>query len=207
MLPDNRIRFSSTLIDFNTEVGVTGQDHDNYPAPGQQPRYDWLRLFLIGLLSNQSSFTQPSQCREGTLWFDLNTSTIKIFSNNTWVPLADAVAVHQNDDGSIVTLSDFYTLTSSLVNFKPGATFGGESTNDSVAIIPIPASLQQFGGDGSRPFVWIDGLLIDPRDCEYTAAVNPTSIRLLNGVALQSGQKFTVLMMGISHFYEQSVIV
>ena len=79
MLPDNRLQFPPTRIDFDTQVGITGQAHDLFPGPNQQPRFDWLLCWFIALLANQSSFDEPTQYREGTLWFDLNLNALKIF--------------------------------------------------------------------------------------------------------------------------------
>lgn len=92
-LPDNRLRFSSAKIDFATEVGLTGQPHDTYPGPGEQPRYDWLRMWYISLLANQSSYEEPTNYREGTIWFDLNGPTIKIYSESQWKEITEAIYV------------------------------------------------------------------------------------------------------------------
>ncbi len=62
---DNRIRFPSAKIDFAVDVGLTDQEHDGFPGPGQPPRYDWMRLFLHGLLSHQSSESEPTEYRSG----------------------------------------------------------------------------------------------------------------------------------------------
>lgn len=76
-IPDNRIRTPAPPIDFADDVGETGQEHDNYPEPGQA-RYDWMRMFLIGLLANQASYSEPVNYRKGSLWFDLNDEVLKI---------------------------------------------------------------------------------------------------------------------------------
>lgn len=101
-LPDNRIRFSGPGIDFENEVGRTGQDHDDYPQPYTQARYDWMRMFLIGLLSCQSSKEEPTQYRDGTWWFDLNTLTMKIRRADQWVPAAQVIAT------GTITLDEMY---------------------------------------------------------------------------------------------------
>lgn len=83
-LPDNRIRFPAEAIDFDTEVGVTYQQHDNYPAPNQAARYDWARLVVIGLLSHQAAFNEPTEFRNGTLWFDLNSDKFQVRIADNW---------------------------------------------------------------------------------------------------------------------------
>ena len=75
-LPDNRIRIPAPPIDFEDDVGETGQDHDRFPEPGQA-RYDWMRMFLIGLLANQASYSEPVNYRKGSFWVDLNTGILK----------------------------------------------------------------------------------------------------------------------------------
>lgn len=82
ILPDDRINLQPTLIDFDTTVGTTGQAHDEFPKPGQA-RYDWMRSYLIGLLSNQSAFCEPIEFRLGTMWFDLNVSSFKYRAGTT----------------------------------------------------------------------------------------------------------------------------
>lgn len=107
--PDYRIRFDPTTIDFADDVGTTGQDHDSYPAPGTQARYDWMRMYLIGLLSLQASNEAPTQYRNGTLWFKLDENAIYIRKEDEWVLIADAIV---DADGN--TLTDLFTRVSTL---------------------------------------------------------------------------------------------
>lgn len=74
-MPDNRINLNAPLIDF-AEVGTTGKLHDEFPKPGPA-RYDWMRSYLIGLLSHQASFDEPVEFRLGSIWFDLNNAAFK----------------------------------------------------------------------------------------------------------------------------------
>jgi hypothetical protein len=110
-LPDNRIRLSAPLIDFVNDVGETGKSHDSFPDAGQA-RYDHLRSYLIGLLSNQASYTEPTEFRLGSLWFDINSNSLKIRNNSgaiinyagtSWDSLADAILL---DAG--LTLTQWY---------------------------------------------------------------------------------------------------
>ena len=112
-LPDNRLRFQPATIDFTNQVGLTGQNHDNYPAPNTQARYDWMRMCIIALLSSQSSHLEPEEFRDGSLWFDLNTSTLKIRSNNDWRPISEVIEVSQNTG---ITLDNLYTQFLELTN-------------------------------------------------------------------------------------------
>lgn len=194
---DNRIRFSAAKINFETEVGVSGQEHDSYPAAGQQPRFDWMRMFLIGLLSCQSSAEEPTQYREGALWFDTTENVYKCRRNGAWVSAAQAIKLDNASDGSLVSLSDLYTTIRTLIGNKPTASFGGTCANDGVTSIPIPESLRSAGGSGSRAFVYVEGLLLDPRKCVYSNSSAPASIALIGGEQINSGERFTVVMLNV----------
>jgi hypothetical protein len=111
-LPDNRMRFPAPPIDFEDDVGDTGQDHDSFPEPGQA-RYDWMRMAVIALLSNQSSFNEPVNYRVGTPWLDLNTWTLKIRTGDgvkgtEWSDFSEVIQV---TDG--VTLKSWFEAISS----------------------------------------------------------------------------------------------
>jgi hypothetical protein len=130
-LPDNRIRIPAPLIDFENDVGETGQDHDRYPEPGQS-RYDWMRMVLIGLLANQSSYSAPVNFRKGSFWFDLNSNVLKIRTG-------DGVAGTE------------WSETSIAIEVSPGLTldnwFQAVSASLADRIIRTPelaAALQQF---------------------------------------------------------------
>lgn len=200
-LPDNRIRFPAPKMDFETLVGVTGQEHDNYPAPGQQPRFDWMRMVIIGLLSQQSSYSQPTQFREGTPWFDLNDAVLKIFRNNAWAGIAEAIKLGDDSEGRPVMLQDVYATIKTLLGYRPTATFGGRCVTDGTTVIPIPESVRAAAGSGSRAIVWVDGLQIDPRHSEFVGGTAPVSIRLTGGEELNHNQRFTVLLIAIDSAY------
>jgi hypothetical protein len=202
------MRFPPTPIDFANDVGLTGQDHDNYPSADQQPRYDWMRMTLIALLANQASYQEPTQCRDGTWWFDLNTSTIKIRRNDQFVPAAEAMLVDVDQRGNPITLSDAYATIKTLLGYRPSATFSGHCNNPNVQIIPIPQPLLTAAGADSQPFVWINGKLVDPRLTRFIGGA-PTSVQLLSGVTLQPTDIFTVLIISLSQemFYQAEVIV
>jgi len=205
-LPDNRMRFPAPLIDFVNDVGVTGQDHDNYPDAGQQPRYDWMRMTLISLLSLQSSYSQPTQYRIGTPWFDLNTNTLKIYNGTDFVPIAEVISTGLVDgSSSAVSLADWLTSADSILSqLTHKITFSGSASQDT-AIIPIPESIRSYIADTARPIVYADGILIDPRNCKFNEGCI-SQIELLNGVELQQGQRFTVFIDSFGVFYTDDVI-
>lgn len=199
MLPDYRMRFPATRIDFTADVGETGQDHDNYPTAGQQPRYDWMRMVVISLLSNQASYSEPSEKRIGSLWFDLNNLAMKVWIENAtgdgaWELLSEAIAL-----GS-TTLADWYTEVESIVAASaPSITFGGSSSTDGATEIIIPESIRSYvNTNRNKPFVFKNGLLIDPRNCQL---LSNTTVRLLNGNVLDSGDTFFVELKNVSVFH------
>jgi hypothetical protein len=118
--PDYRIKFPAPTIDFTDDVGTTGQDHDNYPSPGTQARYDWMRLMLIGLLTHQASYEEPTQYRDGTVWYDLETLELKIWqsgdggSSGAWTKLSDVIMVGLAGT-TPVSLTNFYEQFQVLV--------------------------------------------------------------------------------------------
>ena len=178
-------------------MGTTGQDHDNFPAAGQA-RFDHMRMFLIGLLSNQASYDEPVQFRDGTVWFDLNTNTLKINIGGSWKPVSDAIDLDSTSD--TVTLSSWYETVNSVVQgFIPEVTFGGSATS-TTNLIPIPSSLNI--SNLNRCFVWVNGLLLDPKKCEIFGA----SVRLIDST-VKSGDKFTVVLkkMLTADFYAPDV--
>jgi hypothetical protein len=201
MLPDNRLRFPAPLIDFASDVGLSGQDHERFPYPDAQPRWDWLLLWYISLLANQSSYDEPTQYRDGTLWFDLNDLTLKIWRSSlenitgSWMSLASVIEL-ETITTIPVTLSAWYTSTNSkLSGAAPVTTFGGYVASTSATEIPVPVTLQgEIDLIKTRPFVYINGLLIDPRNCEYYTA---TTIKLLNSTTLVKDDTFTVVIMNI----------
>lgn len=152
-LPDYRIKFPPTLVDFQNEVGITGQDHDSYPAPGQQARYDWLRLYLIGLLSNQASSEPPVNYREGTCWLDMSVSppVLKIRLDSQWVSISDAI------DLNGISLSSWVSNASAILSTaSPELFFSGKVTSNTVTQIPIPVSLQSQVYSDTRAFVTVN---------------------------------------------------
>jgi hypothetical protein len=71
-----------------------------------------MRMFFIGLLSNQASYDEPVNYRKGSFWFDLNTSVLKVrtgegITGTEWSNFADVVEV---SDG--LTLKDWFDAVS-----------------------------------------------------------------------------------------------
>jgi hypothetical protein len=201
---DNRIRLEPTEIDFEDTVGVTGRAHDNFPAKGQQPRYDWMRIYLIGLLSLQSSTEPPSEFRTGTLWFDRSDNTVKIYNGAGWVDLAEHIAL--TDD---LTLAEWFEIVQPKINsIQPRLTFSGTALSDNIVSIPVPQSIQDqlTSLDGMHPFVYINGELVDPRNSNFVSELS-SAVILSGGVDLDTDDEFTVIIERYEVFVLESVVI
>jgi hypothetical protein len=209
-LPDNRIRFPGPKIDFEADVGTTGQDHDNYPAPLAQARFDHLRMALIGLLSQQSSFSEPTQKREGTPWFDLNTQTLRIYKNGVWRDYSTAIQLATDVEGMPFTLQDWYEeVSAALSTFAPEVCFGGTFTEDGTLSLTIPSTLQSKVHPASAVFLYVNGQFYDPRAITLSGSPYPTTITLPSEYATLinrgAGYFVNIRKIPISTFYTADV--
>jgi len=208
-IPDNRIRFPSAKIDLETQVGETGQSHDSYPTPGSQARADWMNLVVIGLLSQQSSFREPTQYRDGTPWFDLNTMTLKIRANEEWKLISEVISLAEDSDGNSTTLNDwFLSVADSLSSLAQEIVYSGSSTVGPTALITIPESLRNLLYSDSRAFVYKNGILIDPRNTRLEPSALPTAVKITND-SIDNGDNFTVFIRRVpaDSFYSPSVTI
>lgn len=206
---DNRIKLSSGLVSFDT----VGQDHDAYPAPGQQARYDHLRSYLIGVLTNQSSADEPSEFREGTPWFDLNSMTLKIRYDGSWVELSKVISTNGAASASnVIRLDDWIDgVNAALTTISPEIVFSGTCSNVDVTQIPIPETIrtntlgQSIITSNSRAMVWVNGIMLNPNRCSLQNV--GTLLVLLD--PLQPNDRFTVSIKTIPsrHFYTNSIQV
>jgi len=208
---DNRIQFPPTPVDFDNVVGTTGQLHDSFPAGGQAPRYDWMRMVLIGLLANQSSADEPTQRRTGTTWFNRTKDALEIFTGSGFVDLAQVLELAAaSTDGSTaqVTLASWYAdVKAAIASIRPRFTFSGISSADSVSAIPVPQSIQDaMAGivDDLHPLVYVEGILVDPRLTRFSAGC-PSLIQLL-GDPLSSNDKFTVVIERFDLMISEDVV-
>jgi hypothetical protein len=200
---NNKLQFPPTLIDFDNVVGLTGQLHDNIPDAGQQPRFDWYRMWLIALLANQSSTTAagpPNQYRTGTLWYNRDEQAFFVayqVTNNPYadfIPLANAIKLNASDS---YTLQQFYNDTiGALSSLLKKFTFSGTTTSITTTSIPIPSYITTAISPNIAnysPVVYINGLLVDPRNCQFNIGC-PTTVNLLNGIILNRGDNFVVMV-------------
>jgi len=129
---DNRIQ----LTNEPTTTTTKGQLSDTYPNAEDPPRYDLMKSYLIGLLTHQSGTEQPTEYREGTLWYNLQ--QIKINLTDQWHPLT--------------TILNLPTITQP----PQKAHYSGKTTQQTTTI-PIPEKLQQT--TGWKYTIWVNGLL------------------------------------------------
>jgi len=186
-LPNNTMRFPAGPIDFAAEVGITGQDHDNYPEAGTQPRYDWMRMALIALLAQQSSYEEPTQYREGTPWFDLNELALKIRKNGQWVPFAQAVLISEG-----YTLADFYAeyAATNSINVR----FNGTATALSNTIdIPTDVAESISGSSDAVADVFINGVMVNPDN----VTLGPNQVNLSGGIQVTNGDEYVVIIRNV----------
>ena len=197
---NNAIRLPPTEIDFINDVGITGQAHDNYPKEGQQPRYDWMRMFLIGLLSCQSSINPPTQYRKGTPWLNANDDCYYWWNGTAWSSLAEAIVLDENSN-SKTTLQDWFNTSKTSY---PRCVFGGYSTI-SATKIPIPIVIQNtISGiiNLMSATVFINGSRIDFKDVSLSLAYVE-----LTGVILSPGDKFQIVLESFNTIVSEDVVV
>lgn len=200
---DNRIQFPPTPVDFDNTVGVADQAHDTYPIGGQQPRFDWMRSVIIGLLSQQSSTQPPTQFRTGTPWFNKTTKLISIWSGTAWEPLSKYI-----DIGGI-NLFDFYdAIRDKIDSINPISTFSGRCAAVKSVSIKVPDSINSSICElnNMRALVYKNGLLIDPRKSILSGSC-PLFISLDQTEALHQGDVFTVVIQPIENFVNDEVVV
>jgi len=206
---DNRIRLDEPIVDFD-KSGTTGQLHDEYPTPKTQARYDRMRTFLIGLLSNQSSDEEvdgaPFEKRTGTLWFKKKSKFLDLYNGEEFKELSEFIAVTVNDEKkSIKTV-----LTDILLNLKYSAPrviwCGRFIDGNEINNIIIPVEYQGYAAiDNMHPLVYINGLLIDPRDTIIQAG-DPAYIKMSDNVNPRPNQKYTVIMEHVTDITQEDII-
>lgn len=204
MLPDNRIRFPGPPIDFDSEVGTTGQAHDTFPAPGQA-RFDWLRSYLIGLLSNQASYTTPIEFRVGSLWFNLNDNSFQFRSDNgaiinvsgeNWLGLAHGIVLEPG-----LTLAQWFEQVKDIITQDSNLSRGFSRLTTAIADEPISAGSFVYVS-GNRKVAMCDssmpgktnsiGVATNTSDIDGTVVVQHiglTKVRMQPGLVLQAGDK------------------
>lgn len=185
---DNRLQFpESAEIDFVNDVGLTGQDHDNYAEPGTLPRYDWMRMILLGILASQSSRDEPTQYRPGTLHYDLNTFFYKCMKENNFEDIAKCMEIMGE------SLYEWSQETEEKRRrFQLTGTFSGIA-HDQSNVINIPNNLQEISQTPNKPYLFKNGRIINPALTQFNSGC-PVAIELSGSAVLASDDKFTVFI-------------
>jgi hypothetical protein len=208
--PDYRIRFQSPLIDFDTQVGNESQDIDQYPSPYSQARYDHMRMVLLGLLAQQASSSPPTQFRNGTPWFDLNSETIKIRRQDEWVSLSEAIRLEEisGNEGPTTLQAWYDSVNGAIRSLQNELYFGGRIVSLGVDAIPIPLSIRKYVGAGSRAFVYVNGMLVNPTLTPIDSVSNPTTIAIPTEFA-GANSIFSVLIKKIPNekFLQEQILI
>jgi len=185
---DNRITLPTTEIDFNI-VGLTGQDHDTYPGPGQSARYDWMRLYLIGLLAHQTSQCPPTNYRPGTIWFSNSYDALKdsfLFHKSTNYDNFDCLSLSEGIKVGDTYLSNYVDFTINVSCYFYEGIITTDNFNGSVVSIPVSMLVNYhhqevflFGNDGKL----ITDFVFDPA----TGTVDCSSLSLGDEFVLSFG--------------------
>lgn len=185
---DNRFKFpESSEIDFVHDVGLTGQDHDNYAEPGTLPRFDWIKIIILGLLANQASGEKPTQYRPGTLYYNLNTFLYECAKDGDFESLAKCIKIANLD------LHDWsQDIETKRQRFYPSGTFSGVAHHKS-NVINIPRSLQDISKSPNQPYLFKNGKITNPSFAQFNSGC-PVAIELSGSAVLQADDTFTVFI-------------
>jgi len=184
---NNKLQFPTTEIDFVGDVGLTGQDHDNYADPGTLPRYDWMRMVVLGLLANQASGEEPTQYRPGTLHYDLNTFFYKCMKDGNFEDISKCI---KTIGESLYAWSQ--DIEEKRARFQLAGTFSGVAYDDS-NVINIPQNLQEISVAPNKPYLFKNGKIIDPALTQFNSGC-PVAIELSGAAILENEDTFTVFI-------------
>ena len=129
---------------------------------------------------------------------------IRVWTGVSWQSLGDIIQVGTDIHGNPITLTmQMATVSQKLLAVQPRLTFSGYSINKNVVQIPVPQTIiDAIGSLAStvppllQPIVYINGLLVDPRNSSFVPTC-PSLITLSGGVKLNVNDRFTVI---IEHF-------
>lgn len=206
---DNRIRLDPPVVVDFTKPGLTGQKHDLYPAPNTQARYDLMRIYLMGLLANQSSNEnvdgEPFEKRTGTLWYKKVAGLLELFDGTDFSDLSKHIGITINEEKRTIesVISD---ILLSLQYSAPRVIWCGRFIIGSNNNIPIPEAYHGYAVVAKmRPIVYVDGLLIDPRDTVIQAG-SPAYIKMNDNFNPRPNQKYTVILEHVTDITQEDII-
>jgi hypothetical protein len=211
---DNRIRLDMPIVDFSL-AGDTGQVHDEYPAPKTQARYDYMRTFLIGLLSNQSCDEtvdgEPFQMRTGTLWFKKVAQLLTIFNGTKFDNLDKYIGVNLGQDSTnsdiIKNLQDFSREVSLNMQYvAPRVVWGGIIGYGNARTFAIPEKFQGYAAIANMvPYVHVNGVLIDPRNASIEVS-SPSYIQINDNTIIKAGQRYFIILQHTTDIIQEDIL-
>jgi len=206
-IPDYRIRFPSSKIDFDEDVhggSPDGQDINDYPSIGQA-RYDYMRMVVIGLLANQSSYEEPFNYKIGTIWHNLNDEFLKYFDGEEFDDIASAIKIGEYD------LKEWSEIVQNTVGkVSETGSFSGVSNNSGVTEIDIPENMLVAASfDNNHPVLYKNGLLIDPRLTSFN--LDGDKVLLLSNefgsVELMRNDRYVIDIQRLDTIVPETVVV
>lgn len=207
-IPDYRIRFPSAKIDFNEDVfggSPDGQEINDYPQPGGQARFDWMRMVIIGLLANQSSIEEPLNYKIGTLWYNLNDEFFKYFNGEEFTELADAIRIGE------INLSDWSSIVNETIGkVTEAASFTGTAAANNITEINVPtAALTSAAYTNNHPIMYKNDLLIDPRLTAFNLDRNKVLLldNEIGSVNLRKNDRYTILIQRLDTIVPETIVV
>jgi hypothetical protein len=176
----------SEEVDFINDVGLTGQDHDNYAEPGTHPRYDWMRMIILGLLANQASREEPTEYRPGTLHYNLNDFFYKCMKDANFEDLAKCIKITKS-------LYEWAAeIEEKRKRFIQSGVFSGIAHAKS-NVINIPRNLQNISKLPNKPYLFKNGKIVNPSLVRFNTSC-PVAIELSGNASLNAEDIFTVFI-------------
>ena len=204
---DNRIRLDQTPVD-DTVRDKTGQEHDSYPAPNTQARFDFMQGYLIGLLSHQSSEEEPFEKHPGMTWFSKKMLKYMAWWEDEFQHLSKfiGVEVENDDEVNVVSIQELASeIMSNMQYVGPRVIWSGVFTNDENNEIPIPEEYQATASiETMHPLVYLNGKLLDPRNTNIRTG-DYTTVYINGGVDPMPGDEYTVILEKVTDIKEESV--
>jgi hypothetical protein len=181
------MKFPVTEVDFVNDVGTTGQLHDDYPAPLTSPRFDWMRMELMGLLANQSAFGHPMNHRIGTIHYNLNDNAYESSDGTTFLPISSFIKAADSD------LANWSQDVENAISWnKLKMIFGGYAIQRS-KVIKVPESIQSYVSQSTRITFYKNGKIIEPNGITISSGC-PVCLNLSGDSILKTSDKFIVIV-------------
>jgi hypothetical protein len=124
--------------------------------------------------------------------------TLKIRRNGAWVSVSQVIKLADTTTpNDPLTLQDWFNaVNEDIESLRSEIFFYGTIQSFNATLIPIPTNLLDELTPTSRPFVYIDGVLINPASTSLEPGPNPTAVGVPSG-GLTQGSEFMVVIKSI----------